>query len=68
MKFAHLIKEKTNADIYDFYIDMRFFGKGYEEFYKRLLREDVNSVRGKVAEITDYSESPEEEGKLIVIV
>jgi heterodisulfide reductase subunit A len=67
LKFAHLIKEKTNADIYDFYIDMRCFGKGYEKFYKRLLREDVNFVRGKVAEITDFSESPEEEGKLIVI-
>ncbi|MCJ7680161.1 MAG: 2Fe-2S iron-sulfur cluster-binding protein, partial [Candidatus Aminicenantes bacterium] len=30
LKFAHLLHEKTNADVYDFYIDMRCFGKGYE--------------------------------------
>jgi|Deesub1362B_J571_1020462.scaffolds.fasta_scaffold00375_6 heterodisulfide reductase subunit A len=67
MKFAHLVKEKTKAEIYEFYIDIRAFGKGYEEFYKRVLEEDVNFIRGKVAEITDFAESPEEEGKLIVI-
>ena len=32
LKYAHLIKEKTDADVYSFYIDMRCFGKGYEEF------------------------------------
>src|SRR5512146_340743 len=32
---------------------MRAFGKGYEEFYKRLLDEGVNMIRGKVAEITE---------------
>jgi heterodisulfide reductase subunit A len=31
LKFAHLITDKTNAEIYQFYIDMRAFGKGYEE-------------------------------------
>lgn len=66
LKFAHLIKEKTNAEVYQFYIDMRAFGKGYEEFYKRLMREKVLFIRGKGAEITDAAESPEEQGKLIV--
>ena len=33
LKFAHLVKEKLpDADCYEFYIDMRAFGKGYEEF------------------------------------
>jgi heterodisulfide reductase subunit A len=32
---------------------MRAFGKGYEEFYKRLLDEGVNMIRGKVAEISE---------------
>jgi heterodisulfide reductase subunit A len=32
---------------------MRAFGKGYEEFYKRLLDEGVNMIRGKVAEVTE---------------
>ena len=41
LKYAHLIHEKTGAAVYDFYIDMRCFGKGYEEFYNRLLDEGV---------------------------
>jgi len=67
LKMAHLAKERTGADIYDFYIDMRTPGKGYEEFYQRLLDEGVNFVRGKVAEVTDLAQTPEEEGKLVVV-
>jgi len=67
LKFAHLVKEKTGAEVYNCYIDMRTPGKGYEEFYKRLLHEEVHFIRGKVAEVTDVAESPEEEGKLIVV-
>jgi heterodisulfide reductase subunit A len=52
LKFAHLVKDRTQAEVYQFYIDMRAFGKGYEEFYKRLLDEGVNMIRGKVAEVT----------------
>ncbi|HIE50944.1 MAG TPA: CoB--CoM heterodisulfide reductase iron-sulfur subunit A family protein, partial [Armatimonadetes bacterium] len=48
------------------YIDLRAFGKGYEEFYKRVMEEDVVFIRGKAAEVTDFAETPEEEGKLIV--
>lgn len=53
LKFAHLVKDRTKAEVYQFYIDMRAFGKGYEEFYKRLLDEGVNMIRGKVAEVTE---------------
>jgi len=67
LKFAHLVKEKTGAEVYNLYIDMRTPGKGYEEFYKRLLREGVHFIRGKCAEVTDVAESPEEEGKLVVV-
>ncbi len=66
LKFAHLVKEKTGAQVYDFYIDMRAAGKGYEEFYNRLLEEGVRFIRGKAASVTDYAVFPEEEGKLIV--
>ena len=38
LKLAHLIKERTGADVYNFYIDMRTPGKGYEEFYDRIAR------------------------------
>jgi heterodisulfide reductase subunit A2 len=68
LKFAHLIKEKTKAEVYNFYIDLRCFGKGYEEFYDRLLGEDVRFIRGKVGEITDMPIHEGEEGKLVVRV
>ncbi len=68
LKFAHLIKEKTDADIYDFYIDMRCFGKGYEEFYHRLLEEGTKFIRGRVSEVADIPLTPQEEGKLIIRV
>ncbi len=67
LKLAHLIKERTDAEVYEFYIDMRTPGKGYEEFYQRLLSENVNFIRGKVAEVTPVTESPHEEGKLVIV-
>jgi heterodisulfide reductase subunit A len=68
LKFAHLVKERTGAEVYNFYIDIRTPAKGYEEFYNRLLEEGAHFVRGRVAEITDAARSPDEEGKLIVQV
>ncbi|MCX6828146.1 MAG: CoB--CoM heterodisulfide reductase iron-sulfur subunit A family protein [candidate division Zixibacteria bacterium] len=66
LKLAHLIHERTEAEVYNFYIDMRAAGKGYEEFYDRLLAEGVHFIRGRVAEISDWATTPEEEGKLII--
>ena len=66
LKYSHLIKERTDAEVYQMYIDMRCFGKGYEEFYKRLSKEGVNFIRGKVAEVTDRAINEDEKGKLIV--
>ncbi len=67
---CYVVLRKTNKYMCEdpnFYIDMRTPGKGYEEFYKRLLAEDVHFIRGKCAEITDVPETPEEEGKLVVV-
>ncbi|HEX74426.1 MAG TPA: CoB--CoM heterodisulfide reductase iron-sulfur subunit A family protein [Dehalococcoidia bacterium] len=66
MKLAHLIKEHTAAEVYEFYIDIRSFGKGYEEFYNRVLNEGAIFIRGRPAEITNIAEKPEEEGNLII--
>ncbi len=66
LKLAHLIKERTGAEVYNFYIDMRTPGKGYEEFYDRLLDEGVHFVRGRVAEVRDWAAHPSEKGKLII--
>jgi heterodisulfide reductase subunit A len=68
LKFGHLVIEKTNADVYSCYIDMRTNQKGYEEFYNRLLEEGMHFIRGKVAEVTDAARLPDEEDKLIVQV
>jgi len=66
LKFGHLVLEKTDAEVYSFYIDMRTNQKQYEEFYQRLLEEGMHFVRGKVAEVTDAARLPSEQGKLIV--
>lgn len=63
MKLAHLIKEETDADVFELYMDIRSFGKGYEEFYNRVKEEDIIFVRGKSGAI---NVSEEEEGKLLV--
>jgi heterodisulfide reductase subunit A len=66
LKLAHLIKEHTNAEVYDFYIDMRAPGKGFEEFYNRVAEEGVNFIRGKVADV--YPEKNDGSSKSLVLV
>jgi len=61
LKQAHLAREKTQARVYEFYIDIRAAGKGYEDFYKRVQADGVHFVRGKGVEVL-----PGEDGKLIV--
>ncbi len=68
LKFAHLVKERTGARCYNFYIDIRTPAKAYDEFYQHVLEEGVLFVRGKVAEVTDAARLPGEEGKLIIQV
>ncbi|NPV70738.1 MAG: CoB--CoM heterodisulfide reductase iron-sulfur subunit A family protein [Firmicutes bacterium] len=60
MKQAHLVRDKTGAEVFEFYIDIRASGKGYEEFYERIQGEGVNFVRGRAAEVV------EENGRLHV--
>ncbi len=52
LKLSHLVREKTGAEVFDCYIDMRTPGKGFEEFYNRVQNEGVHFVRGKVADVT----------------
>jgi heterodisulfide reductase subunit A len=51
LKHAHQVREKTGAEVYDFYMDMRAFGKAYEEFYERVQEEGITFVRGRGAEV-----------------
>ncbi|MBE9492078.1 MAG: CoB--CoM heterodisulfide reductase iron-sulfur subunit A family protein [Bacteroidetes bacterium] len=54
LKLAHLVKEKIpEAEVYEYFIDMRAFGKGYEEFYERIKEEGVHIIRGQTAKIEE---------------
>jgi len=66
LKFAHLVHDRTKAAIYQLYIDMRAFGKGYEEFYSRLLDEGITMIRGKAAEVVEGTWSDNHEKSLMV--
>jgi len=51
-KLAHLVKEKIpDANVRIYYMDVRAFGKGFEEFYDRVRREGVRYIRGNPSEI-----------------
>ncbi|MDB4582314.1 CoB--CoM heterodisulfide reductase iron-sulfur subunit A family protein [Draconibacterium sp.] len=61
LKLAHLVKEKLpDAEVYEHYIDMRAFGKGYEEFYERIRSEGINIIRGRTATVESIN------GELII--
>ena len=51
LKQAHQVRDKTGAEVYDFYMDMRSFGKAYEEFYERIQEEGITFIRGRGAEV-----------------
>ncbi|MGD2143119.1 MAG: CoB--CoM heterodisulfide reductase iron-sulfur subunit A family protein [Anaerolineae bacterium] len=51
-KHAHLVREKVpDANITVFYMDVRAFGKGYEEFCDRVKHERVTYRRGEPSEV-----------------
>ncbi|MCK4527289.1 FAD-dependent oxidoreductase [candidate division WOR-3 bacterium] len=57
-KLASLLKHsKPERDIYVFYTDLRAFGKGFEEYYKRAQNMGVKFIRGRVAEVMEDSGS-----------
>jgi heterodisulfide reductase subunit A len=51
-KHAHLVRDKLpDARVTIFYMDVRAFGKGYEEFYDRVKHEHVLYRRGEPSEV-----------------
>jgi len=54
LKHAHQIIEKIPGCVpYIFYMDIRSFGKMYEEFYYRIQDEGAKFIRGRVANILE---------------
>jgi len=63
IKQAHLIREKLpEAKVTCYYIDVRAYGKGFEEFYDRVREGGVMFRRGKPSEVF------RRKGKLVVRV
>jgi heterodisulfide reductase subunit A-like polyferredoxin len=48
------------ADITIYYIDIRAFGKGYEEFYQQARSMGVHFVKGKVARISENAKNTQD--------
>ena len=57
IKQARMIADKTDSQVYVFYIDLRTFGKGYEEFYEATAKAGVSFIRGRVGEILQNDKS-----------
>jgi heterodisulfide reductase subunit A len=67
LKFAHLIKEKIpDVTVYEFYIDMRAFGKGYEEFADRIREEGTFVIRGHSAKVDMHNDQMVVRGEDII--
>jgi len=45
LKLATLIRDYVDSEVFEFYRDMRTFGKDYEAFYERVQRQGVNFFR-----------------------
>ena len=58
IKDSLLIKEHhPDAEIYVFYMDIRAFGKGFEDLYRRSKEEGVHYIRGLPGEVTEDPET-----------
>jgi len=64
-KQAHLVREHIpDANVTVFYTDVRAFGKGFEEFYRRVKDEGVNYIRRELTD--DIKVEKDENGNLKV--
>jgi heterodisulfide reductase subunit A len=67
LKLSHLIREHVHgAEVFEFYVDIRAFGKGFEEFYNRMVREGTVLIEARPSGVTNIAETSAEKGKLII--
>jgi heterodisulfide reductase subunit A len=57
-----LLRIDPTRDITIFYTDLRAYGKGFEEYYKRAQKAGIQYIRGRVAEV-----QPDPEGRTLWI-
>jgi heterodisulfide reductase subunit A len=74
LKQALLLRHYIHGvDVTLYHMDIRAFGKGYEQFYRRAMAEGVKIVKGKVGKITEVDnydllvrvELLDEEGRVV---
>lgn len=54
LKQALLLRHYLHqVEVTIYHMDIRAFGKGYEQFYRRVVREGVRIIKGKVARISE---------------
>jgi len=57
-KLSQLAKRSDpSRDVYVFYTDLRAYGKGFEEYYKRAQATGVKFIRGRPAELIENPEN-----------
>ena len=66
LKLAHLIREYVDAEVIEFYRDMRTFGKDYEAFYERARSAGVRFSRFDTGNGTGGIHVTQQDGQLKV--
>jgi heterodisulfide reductase subunit A len=62
LKLAHLARDLLDAEVVEYYRDMRTFGKGYEAFYEQVRHEGIEFIR-----YDEHIQVSQEDGHLTVM-
>ena len=63
-KHASIVNDRVkDAEVYVSYIDVRAYGKSYEEFYKSTQEAGIVYIRGIPGEVTKGEERPPRAGR-----
>jgi len=66
-KQAHLVRDKIpDARVRILYNDMRAYGKGFEEFYNRVVAEGTEYIRKELEDEVEVLKRSEEDDKVVV--
>jgi heterodisulfide reductase subunit A len=56
LKFAQLVHDYLDSEVFEIYRDIRTYGKDYEEFYNRTKAKGVHFYHGRVTQIKEQGE------------
>ncbi len=66
-KQAHLVRDKIpDADVKVIYNDVRAYGKGFEEFYNRVMAEGMEYIRKRLEDPIEVTKRAEADDKVLV--